>query len=65
MCNSAVELIQNLKAKPNKVYKLLWPSNSGTINLQNIMKDYTIQNKDEEAKFLKKLNNVQKYLDRR
>ena len=44
---------------------MLWPSNAGSINLLNIMKEYGISNKDEEAKFIKKLHNVQKYLDRR
>ena len=64
MCRTGVELIQRLKAKPSKVYKLLWPSN-GVMNLSNITREFGISSKDEEAKFIKKLNNIQKYIDRR
>ena len=58
------ELIKHLLKKPRVTIKLLRPR-GGVFNLSQIFTMFAITNRDEEAKFIKRMHHIQRTINRK
>ena len=63
-CQTGDELVMHLLRAPKQTFKLLKPQN-GSFDLSCLWSVFTIINREEEARFVKRLHHLQKKVNRK
>ena len=64
ICETEAELIEHMMKQPRHTLKLLKPK-GGIFNMSEILKAYSITNKEEKAKFLKRIDHTQRSINKK